>query len=126
MKNITHSRVTAVEWVQVESTRPRHAGSNARLGDHGLTIRLPLARITTDDGTTGVGHCRADERITQTILGKSLAELFQLGSGTTKLGQPFDFSIVGSHGETDGCSRLCLGGTLCGQTCSGAIDRALL
>ncbi|MEZ4674294.1 MAG: enolase C-terminal domain-like protein [Caldilineaceae bacterium] len=91
MPTASHARVTKIEWAQSESTRPRHAGCNARLGDHGLTIRLPLARITTDDGVTGFGHCRADERTASAVLGKSLSELFLIGSGTTELGRPFDF-----------------------------------
>ena len=81
MQPLTHSRVTKIEWAQLESTRPRHAGLNARLGDHGLTIRLPIARITTDDGRSGFGHCRADARLAQTIVGKPLAEplIFRFG-----------------------------------------------
>jgi len=93
MEPMNHTKVTKVEWAQLESTRPRHAGSNARLGDHGLTIRLPLARITTADGSSGFGHCRADERLTGTIVGRPLADLFQVGSGTTELGRSFDFPL---------------------------------
>ncbi|MCB0105985.1 MAG: hypothetical protein KDE53_08745, partial [Caldilineaceae bacterium] len=93
MSPLTHTSIIKIEWAQIESTRPRHAGSNARLGDHGLTIRLPMARITTADGSSGFGHCRADERLARTIVGKSLADLFQLGSGTTELGRPFDFPL---------------------------------
>ncbi len=93
MQLAMHSRVTKLEWAQLESTRPRHAGSNARLGDHGLTIRLPIARITTDDGSSGFGHCRADARLAQTLVGRPLADLFLLGSGSTELGRPFDFPL---------------------------------
>jgi len=88
-----HSRVTTVEWAQLESTRPRHAGLNARLGDHGQTIRLPLARITTEDGSSGFGHCRADARLAEQLIGRPLADLFLTGSGSTELGRPFDFPL---------------------------------
>ncbi len=93
MQLSTHSRVTKIEWAQLESTRPRHAGLNARLGDHGLTIRLPIARITTEDGSSGFGHCRTDARLAQTIIGKPLADLFLMGSGSTALGRTFDFPL---------------------------------
>lgn len=93
MTPLTHTTITKIEWARLESTRPRHAGSNARLGDHGLTVRLPLARITTADGSSGFGRCLADERLAQNLVGRSLADLFQMGSGTTELGRPFDFPL---------------------------------
>lgn len=93
MSQVTKTTISQIEWAQLESTRPRHAGSNARLGDHGVTIRLPIARITTADGSTGFGQCRADERLAQAIIGRPLADLFQQGCGTTELGRPFDFPL---------------------------------
>lgn len=86
-------KIVQVEWAQLTSTRPRHAGCNARLGDHGLTIRLPIARITTASGATGFGHCRANGTQAEAIVGKTIAELFQWGSGTTLLGRVFDFPL---------------------------------
>lgn len=86
-------KIVQIEWAQLTSTRPRHAGRNARLGDHGLTIRLPLARITTESGATGFGHCRANEAQAAAIVGKTVAELFQWGCGTTAMGRLFDFPL---------------------------------
>ena len=86
-------RIVAVEWALLEGTRPRHAGSNARLGEHGLTVRVPFARLTTDDGSTGIGHSRATQQQAQGLLGCTLAELFAPGRGSTPLGQPFDFVL---------------------------------
>lgn len=87
------SRIVAVEWGRLEGQRPRHAGCNARLGEHGLTVGVPLARLTTDDGSTGFGHSRATAQQAQAILGCTLAELFQPGRGSTALGSPFDFVL---------------------------------
>ncbi|MBX3013635.1 MAG: hypothetical protein KF832_19095 [Caldilineaceae bacterium] len=92
-KQALRSRVVAVEWAQVEGQRPRHAGSNARLGDHGLTVRLPLARLTLADGSQGFGHARLTVTDAQRLLGRSLAELFLRGQGSTALGRAVDFPL---------------------------------
>ena len=87
------AKVVSVEWAQLEGQRPRHAGSNARLGDHGLTVRVPIARITMEDGSSGFGHARATPQDAQRLLGRTLADLFLPGRGSTELGRPFDFPL---------------------------------
>ncbi|MEZ4830711.1 MAG: hypothetical protein R2873_01690 [Caldilineaceae bacterium] len=47
--------IVAVEWTELIGKRPRHAGRNARLGDHGLDVRIPVARLTAEDGSQGFG-----------------------------------------------------------------------
>jgi len=42
---VTNPRIDVVEWARLEGRRPRHAGSNARLGAHGITVRVPILRI---------------------------------------------------------------------------------
>lgn len=90
---ILRSRITGVEWAQVEGQRPRHAGCNARLGEHGLTVRIPLVRLTLDDGSTGFGHARITAPEAHRLLGRSLAELFLPGRGSTELGRAIDFPL---------------------------------
>ena len=110
-----HSKITKIEWAQFESIGPRHAGRNARLGDHGLAIRLPIARITTDDGSSGFGRCTADERLASTVLGRSLADLFLIGSGTTELGRPFDFPLWDLMAKRAGVPVYALAATFLGK-----------
>src|SRR5215212_10045777 len=50
-----HSRIVRIEVGRLEGRRPRHAGSNARLGAHGIAVRVPLLRITAEDGSSGFG-----------------------------------------------------------------------
>jgi len=95
-------RVVKVEWGQLEGQRPRHAGSNARLGEHGLTVRVPIARLTLDDGSTGFGHSRATPLDAQRIVGRALAELFLPGRGSTELGRAFDFPLWDLVGKSLG------------------------
>lgn len=86
-------RLVAVEWAQLEGQRPRPAGCNARLGEHGVTVRVPLARLTLDDGSRGFGQARATAQDAQRIVGRSLAELFLPGRGSTEVGRVFDFPL---------------------------------
>jgi L-alanine-DL-glutamate epimerase-like enolase superfamily enzyme len=85
--------VVRIERALLEGKRPRHAGSNARLDDHGLKVRVPLVRLTLDDGSSGFGVSRAGQDVAQALIGKTLAELFDPAHGATPLGQSFDFPL---------------------------------
>ena len=87
------TRISAVEWAELEGRRPRLAGCNARLGVHGQSVRVPLARITTDDGASGFGFCRATEEQILDVLGQPLDALFDAQYGATPAGQVFDFPL---------------------------------
>lgn len=68
--------IIAVEKATLVGQRPRHAGSNARLGPHGLDVRVPLVRITTDDGASGFGLCHATRERAAQLVGQPLDALF--------------------------------------------------
>src|SRR5688572_5488743 len=90
---MTTPKVRKVEWSSLSGKRPRKAGSNARLGEHGSTVRVPLARITLDDGAVGFGSCRVQAINAQSLLGQSLDELFDPHWGTTPQALGFDFPL---------------------------------
>ena len=91
---MTTPKVRKIEWGSLSGRRPRNAGSNARLGEHGISVRVPLARITLDDGTSGFGSCRrGDAASAQAIVGKPLDELFDPHGGTTQQAMAFDFPL---------------------------------
>ena len=90
---MARTRIAAVEWAELEGRRPRSAGCNARLGVHGQTVRTPLARLTTDDGATGFGYCRATEEQILDVLGQQLDALFDVQYGATPAGQFFDYPL---------------------------------
>jgi L-rhamnonate dehydratase len=69
------ARIVRIEGGILTGERPRKAGSNARLGEHGTTIRLPIVRVTTADGARGFGRCRALPTDLHGLLGRSLDEL---------------------------------------------------
>ena len=87
------SRIVAVEWARLEGRRPRHAGSNARLGAHGIAVHVPILRITTADGTSGFGVYHGSPERLGELLGAPFDDLF-LGTGAVpERWQPFEYAI---------------------------------
>ena len=75
------SRITKIEWARLEGLRPRKAGCNARLGDHGQRVATPITRITTGDGSTGFGWSRLGFEQAQALLNTTLADALVAGTG---------------------------------------------
>lgn len=85
--------IVAVEWTELIGKRPRHAGRNARLGAHGFDVRIPVARLTAEDGSQGFGVTRAAEEDARRILGRTLDDLFNPAVGSRPDGRIFDFPL---------------------------------
>src|SRR5947207_13180955 len=90
---MNNPRITSIEWARLEGRRPRNAGSNARLGDHGSIVRVPLAHITTEDGASGFGVCRATPEQASTLPGQRLNDLFSPEQGTAPAWLLFDYPL---------------------------------
>lgn len=69
---MSEPKIVQIDWRRIEATRPRHAGSNARLGDHGLTVRPGVARVTTDDDSVGIGPARLTRELAASLIGQPL------------------------------------------------------
>ena len=87
------TRVVSIEWATLQGRRPRSAGCNARLGEHGQTVNVPVARITMDDGAQGFGASSATVEQASQVLGRTLSQLFDEQSGVTAAGRPLDFAL---------------------------------
>ena len=87
------SRIARIELGTLESRRPRHAGSNARLGDHGTSIQLSLVRLTATDGASGFGVCRAPRNYLQGLLGDRLADAFDPARGASDRWLPCEYPL---------------------------------
>ncbi|MGH2560209.1 MAG: enolase C-terminal domain-like protein [Thermomicrobiales bacterium] len=85
-------RITRLELGTLEGTRPRPAGSNARLGAHGSIVRVPIARIATEDGWTGFGRCTATRELLAPLVGMRLREAF-LPGGPADAWLPCEFPL---------------------------------
>ncbi|MCA1667047.1 MAG: mandelate racemase [Thermomicrobia bacterium] len=83
------ARIVRIECGVLEGQRPRHAGMNARIGDHGLIVRLPLARLSAQ----GFGHFRGNREDAATFLGTPLSEAFSAERGTDARWRAWDYSL---------------------------------
>lgn len=72
--------IDRVDMAILTGKRLRPAGSNARLGVHGDTVRLPLVRLTTSDGATGFGRSSASRDQLTYLLGREIDDLVDAGS----------------------------------------------
>lgn len=97
-----NTRITRFEWGILAGQRPRKAGSNARLGEHGLDVRVPIARLTTEDGVTGLGACWASAERAQAVLGQPLAALFNPGQGVAEASRWLDYPLWDLAGQHTG------------------------
>jgi L-alanine-DL-glutamate epimerase-like enolase superfamily enzyme len=88
-----NSRIVAVEWARLEGRRPRHAGSNARLGAHGITVRVPILRLTTADGSSGFGVYHGSAEQLDELLGTPFDDLFSSIGAVPERWQPFEYAI---------------------------------
>jgi L-alanine-DL-glutamate epimerase-like enolase superfamily enzyme len=98
----TAANITRIEHGQLEGHRPRNAGSNARLGEHGSAVHVPIIRLTTDDGASGFGRGRITPEQASVALGRPLSELFDPAHGATSSGLPFDFALWDLAGQRAG------------------------
>jgi L-alanine-DL-glutamate epimerase-like enolase superfamily enzyme len=75
------TKIECVEWARLEGQRPRKAGCNARLGEHGQRVSPPIARVTTDDGATGFGWSWVTQAQAVEWVGLDLDEVMALPGG---------------------------------------------
>ncbi|MGN6759223.1 MAG: enolase C-terminal domain-like protein [Thermomicrobiales bacterium] len=113
---MTDARIVRVEVGTLEGQRPRHAGKNARLDDHGRTVRVPLARLTTSDGATGFGVSRATQAQAQALLGKSLSNLFDPTAGVADDWLVWDYPLWDLCAKQSGQPVYALAAAINGQT----------
>ena len=91
------TRITRIEWGRLQGTRPRHAGSNARLGAHGLQVSVPIARLTTAEGAMGWGRAVLDRETAEAWCGKPLVDLF-----VPALLRALELPLLDLHGQLAG------------------------
>jgi L-rhamnonate dehydratase len=108
--------IVAIEWAVLEGQRPRTAGSNARLGAHGIGVRVPILRITTDDGTSGFGACRASSDQLATLLGMAVDDLFAPDQGVRAPWLAYEYPIWDLIGQRAGLPVYALAAAIAGAT----------
>lgn len=81
MENV---KIDRIEWARLTGERPRKAGCNSRLGEHGLHVRPPIARITTSGGAIGIGFASFSREKAETLIGLQLNEAFDVENGVSE------------------------------------------
>lgn len=95
-------RVTSIEWARLEGQRPRKAGCNARLGEHGQRVRPSIARITTDEAASGFGWAWITEEQARQLVGLTLDGAFDPRTGVQELFRPIEYAILDLAGKLAG------------------------
>ncbi len=113
---MTNSRIVAIEWARLEGRRPRHAGSNARLGAHGITLRVPILRLTTADGSRGFGVYHGSPDRLDELLGEPFDDLFSATGAVPERWQSFEYAIWDLAGVRAGKPVYALAAELAGRT----------
>ena len=113
---MTDPRIARIEWGQLEGRRPRHAGCNARLGEHGIVVRPAVARLTTDDGATGWGASRITRKQAANLIGSRLSDVFIAGQGASRTGLPLEFPLWDLAGKRAGAPVYALAAATAGAT----------
>jgi L-alanine-DL-glutamate epimerase-like enolase superfamily enzyme len=99
---VDNSRIVSVEWARLEGRRTRSAGCNARLSEHGITVRPTIARIRTEDGASGFGACWVDQEQASRLLGTGLNTLFSPDAGVAEPWRAFDYPLWDLAGRRAG------------------------
>lgn len=99
---MNNPRITAVEWAQLEGRRPREAGSNARLPAHGITVRVPILRVTAEDDSSGFGACRVGAERAAELIGMRLDDLFDPECGARERWLSFEYPLWDLAGQRAG------------------------
>ncbi len=113
---MANPRIVRIAGGTLEGRRPRHAGSNARLGAHGEVVRVPIVQLTTEDGATGFGRCRAGREELQGLLGDRLGEAFDERHGATARWLPCEYSLWDLIGQRTGQPVYALAATMAERT----------
>ena len=69
-------RIERIEWARLTGERPRKAGCNSRLGEHGGRVRPAIARLTTADGASGFGVSWISREEAASVVGFRLSDAF--------------------------------------------------
>ncbi|MCZ0938636.1 MAG: hypothetical protein OXJ55_08365 [Caldilineaceae bacterium] len=119
---MNNATISAIEWGTLIGRRPRQAGCNSRGPVHGNEVQVPLARITTSDGTTGFGACgRLTQQEAHAFLGEKVADLIDTADGVAPRAASLEFPLWDLQGQRTGRPVYQLLAQSAGKTVSEAL-----
>ena len=95
-------KIVSVEWGQLWGERPRAAGSNAHMQPLGGRVRVPVARLTLDDGSSGWGLSRVEEGMVRGFVGATLGEAYDDAAGVPVRFRPIEYAVWDLVGRREG------------------------
>ena len=69
-------KITRIIGFDLVGRRPKMVGKNSRIGVHGDSATDRMVRLIANDGTEGIGSCRANEQQLRPLLGKPMSTLY--------------------------------------------------
>lgn len=96
---MTNPRLTKIEAGYLAGKRPRTAGSNARLPEHGIKIREPFVRLHFEDGSSGFGFSRLNTEQAAGLVGQNLDSLISLENGVSAFARIINFPLWDALGQ---------------------------
>ena len=109
-------KIERIEWGRLEGTRPRKAGKNARLDEHGLHVRPPVARLTLSDGSSGFGVSRGPREQLEPFLGQAIDALFSPVAGVRGDAAILDYPLWDLAAKRAGLPVYALAAQVAGRT----------
>jgi L-alanine-DL-glutamate epimerase-like enolase superfamily enzyme len=119
---VENPRIIAVEWGCLQGQRPRPAGHNARLPEHGSSVRVPLLRLTTEDGSQGFGWCNVDQQTVSRLPGMRLDAMFSPEQGVLDAWRRFDYPIWDLVGRRAGLPVYAVAAAMTGANASESLN----
>lgn len=94
-------RIERIDYAMMIGQRRRSAGCNARLGEHGQTIRCPMVRVTIG-GVTGYGWSRVSREAAAALVGAGVRAIFADGEWIRERFLPIQFALLDWLGQVKG------------------------
>ena len=99
---MNHLNIERIEWARLTGTRPRSAGCNSRLGEHGTQVKPGIARITADNGATGFGWSSLTKEHAESLVAFQLSRMFDPERGVEKRFRVLEYPLWDLAGQLAG------------------------
>jgi L-alanine-DL-glutamate epimerase-like enolase superfamily enzyme len=90
---VADPKIVSVEAGVLWGERPRAAGSNAHMQPLGGRVRVPVSRVTLDDGSSGWGLSRVEEGVARGLVGATLGDAYDGSAGVPVRFRPIEYAI---------------------------------
>ena len=108
-------KIVRVEAGVLWGERPRPAGSNSHMQPLGGRVRVPVVRVTLDDGSSGWGLSRIEEGTARALVGATLADAYDPAAGVPLKFRPLEFPIWDLVAKQAGQPVYALAGAILGR-----------